>query len=1692
VITVEVPVGATGNVTVYVGGENHTGVIDPVTGKAVVTVDNVSDGDHTIAVEYTGDSNYSANYTVANMTVEKVKSDSEIIVVDHGNGTVVVVVGDNATGNVTIKVGDKEFNGTVVDGTAVITVEDITPGVHDVEVIYSGDDSHTNATVGANITAPKYDAGMNVTVGEAKEGEPIVITVEVPVGATGNVTVYVGGENHTGVIDPVTGKAVVTVDNVSAGDHTIAVEYTGDSNYSGNYTVANMTVEKSKIDSDLTVVDYGNGTVVVVVGDNATGNVTIKVGDKEYNATVIDGKAVVTLDNITPGIHDVEVIYSGDDSHTNATVGANITAPRYDAGMNVTVGEAKEGEPIVITVELPVGATGNVTVYVGGENHTGVIDPVTGKAVVTVDNVSAGVHTIAVEYTGDSNYSANYTVVNMTVEKVKSESDLTVVDYGNGTVVVVVGDNATGNVTIKVGDKEFNGTVVDGTAVITVEDITPGVHEVEVIYSGDDSHTNATVGANITAPRYDAGMNVTVGEAKEGEPIVITVELPGDATGNVTVYVGGKEFNATVENGKAVVTVDNVSAGVHTIAVEYTGDSNYSGNYTVANMTVEKAKSDLEIIVVDHGNGTVVVVVGDNATGNVTVKIGDKEFNTTVVDGVAVVNITDVVPGNHTVEVIYSGDDSHTNATVEANITAPKYDTGMNVTVGEAKEGEPIVITVELPVGATGNITVYVGGENHTGVIDPVTGKAVVTVDNVSAGDHTIAVEYTGDSNYSANYTVANMTVEKAKSDSEIIVVDYGNGTVVVVVGDNATGNVTIKVGDKEFNGTVVDGTAVITVEDITPGIHDVEVIYSGDDSHTNATVEANITAPKYDAGMNVTVGEAKEGEPIVITVELPGDATGNVTVYVGGKEFNATVEDGKAVVTVDNVSAGDHTIAVVYDGDSNYSGNYTVANMTVEKSKIDSDLTVVDYGNGTVVVVVGDNATGNVTIKVGDKEYNATVIDGKAVVTLDNVTPGIHDVEVIYSGDDAHTNATLNTTIDVSKGITPITVEVDSIHVGDNAIVKVTLAKDANGNVTIEIDGKTYTKEIVDGVAIFEIENLIAGEKSVFATYGGGDYYASAHASNQFNVSKVDSSLTVEVGDVKVGENVTVTVHVPKDATGQVLIDIDGVGYYVNVTDGVGTIQIPYLENGTYDMALTYVGDDKYLPSSNSDTFKVEKIASFVIPIANNIVVGENENIILTVPIDATGNVTVVIDNEEFNFNLNNGLLSAVYREGEKYSVAVSGGNGELVISGLPKGEYFVSVRYNGDYKYLPSENVTTFIVSKQNTPMNVIDQGNGTIEVILPSDAVGNVTVSDGLNNYTAEVINGTAVINLENTTPGKHEVVVKYDGNDEYSSNTTNIVVDIPKYDTPISVETANISVGETETVIVTLPEDATGTVTIEINGKEYTTTEIIAGKATFKVDGLAFGNKTVAVKYSGDNNYNDNYTTGQFVVSKVPSTIHAVGKDINVGTDEIITAFVPNDAHGRVLVNINDVGYYGDIINGKANIIIPELPSGIYTAEVIFEGDDKYLPSETQLRFTVSKVNTPISATGDEIPQGKDATVVVKVPSDATGTVTITIDNKQYTTEVKDGKAVFTVPGLVKGDYDVNASYSGDKKYDANDTITEVEVYFNETPAHPEDVNHHKMDNGRSSSLDSYATGNPIIALLLVLLAIGSTQIRRFKK
>jgi hypothetical protein len=252
----------------------------------------------------------------------------------------------------------------------------------------------------------------------------------------------------------------------------------------------------------------------------------------------------------------------------------------------------------------------------------------------------------------------------------------------------------------------------------------------------------------------------------------------------------------------------------------------------------------------------------------------------------------------------------------------------------------------------------------------------------------------------------------------------------------------------------------------------------------------------------------------------------------------------------------------------------------------------------------------------------------------------------------------------------------------------------------------------------------------------------------------------------------------------------------------------------------------------------------------------------------------------------------------------------------------------------------------------------------------------------------------------------------------------------------------------------------------------------------------------VRFDGGDYYEWNSTTASFTVSKVPSTIKATAKDITTGSDEVITVTVPKDATGQVLVDIDGVGYYGEIINGKAKVIIPKLPAGKYTAKVFYDGDDKYLPSKTTVKFTVNKAKAPVSATGDAVIVGEDASIVVKLPNDATGTVTITVAGKTYTTSVINGEARFKVPGLSEGDHKVKVHYSGDENYDSNDTVTTVIIEDadednNETADDVSSVNEVSKIN-KGISLSDYPTGNPLLILLLVLLAIGTSQIRRFRK
>lgn len=135
--------------------------------------------------------------------------------------------------------------------------------------------------------------------------------------------------------------------------------------------------------------------------------------------------------------------------------------------------------------------------------------------------------------------------------------------------------------------------------------------------------------------------------------------------------------------------------------------------------------------------------------------------------------------------------------------------------------------------------------------------------------------------------------------------------------------------------------------------------------------------------------------------------------------------------------------------------------------------------------------------------------------------------------------------------------------------------------------------------------------------------------------------------------------------------------------------------------------------------------------------------------------------------------------------------------------------------------------------------------------------------------------------------------------------------------------------------------------------------------------------------------------------------------------------------------------------------------------------------------VEKIKPPVAVDAPEITVGEDGVITVTVPEDATGTITVEIEGKTYTQEIKDGKAVFTVPGLEEGIHAFKAYYSGDNKYLPADTIGSIKVDSTNKTDEPDKPALHVV-------LAKRETGNPLYMIYIILLVMGTAQFRRFNE
>ena len=220
-----------------------------------------------------------------------------------------------------------------------------------------------------------------------------------------------------------------------------------------------------------------------------------------------------------------------------------------------------------------------------------------------------------------------------------------------------------------------------------------------------------------------------------------------------------------------------------------------------------------------------------------------------------------------------------------------------------------------------------------------------------------------------------------------------------------------------------------------------------------------------------------------------------------------------------------------------------------------------------------------------------ATVLNynGKATWNIINLPAGTYPAFAFYLGNENYTSVNTSDVFHVRALPSKIYIETQDIYVGEDEFITVTVGpSDATGHVTITVNGKQYTSKIVNGTATFMIPGLKAGQYPVVATYSGDDKYLPSNTAGKFNVLKTKPDISVDSPDINVGEDGTVTVMLPEDATGTVTIVIEGKTYISKVENGVAIFIVPGLNVGEHDIKVYYSGDDKYLPINTTGDINV------------------------------------------------------------------------------------------------------------------------------------------------------------------------------------------------------------------------------------------------------------------------------------------------------------------------------------------------------------------------------------------------------------------------------------------------------------------------------------------------------------------------
>ncbi|HDC4361011.1 TPA: Ig-like domain-containing protein [Enterobacter hormaechei] len=1478
-----------------------------------------------------------------------------------------------------------------------------------------------------------------------------------------------------------TAAPAVTINTISGDNMLNAAEAAQDLTLSGTSTAeAGQTVN---------VTFNGNQYTAQV---QANGSWTLDVPAADL-AGIADGSAAVTVT-----VSDK----AGNPASAGASVLVDTTVPQIT--FNIVAGDdivniAEHGQALIVTGKVTGAQAGDViTLTLNGKDYTAMLDGAgnwsVGVPAADVGALVNGDQTISATLTdkaGNSTSTTHAFDVSLTapviaINTLAVDDVINATEKGQDLLISGTSNQPDGTrITVTLNGISYAATTdASGNWSVTVPAANVSVLG-EASYSvtasvtdtaGNSANTSHSVLVDSALPQVTINAVATddvINAAEVASGQTLSGKVSGAASGDtVTIGIGGNTYTATVQddlswsvnvasdvltaigNGDLTVTASVTNGHGNT----GTGERDITIDASLPGLRVDTVAGDDVINSIEHGQNLIITGSSDGlASGSaLTVTVNGKTYAATVLaDGTwtAAIPAADVgALSAGTITVTVDGQSAAGNpvsishdvkvdlAAVAISINPIASDDVINA----AEKGADLVLS-----GSTTNVeenqtvTITFGGKLYTATVDA-SGNWTATVPSADLGglkdgDASVQVSVTnvnGNSasagrEYSVDATAPTVSIEIVSDNNIINAAEAQQDLVVNGVSNAEAGQtVTVTLNGVDYTTTVqANGSWSVTVPSadigaITDGDYTITAAVAdkaGNPASADRDVLVDTTVPQLTINTvsdDDVINSAEHAQALIVTGSVTGAAAGDVvTVTINNKDYTATLDTsgrwsvGVPAADVSALAAGDYTItAALTDkaGNSNSTKHEVEVNLTAPVLTIDtvSGDDVINSSEKTQDLTITGTASGLaagavVTVMLNGKAYSATVD------TNGQWTTTVPASEVGQLGEALYTVSASATDSVGNSSSTSHTVNVESVLPG---VIINTVAGDDVINAAELATGQTISGTVV---------NAEAGN-TVTVSVGGHSYTATVQDNLTWSVSVPESVLTaLGNGDLTVTASVTNGVGNSGSGERDITIDANLPGLRVDTVAGDDVINS--IEHGqnliitgssdglTAGTALTVTVNGKTYPA----TVLADGTWSAAIPSAD-------------VSALAAGTVTVNVEGQSSAGNpvtINHDVTVDL----ANVAISIDAIASDDVINAAERGADLV---LSGTTSNVEENQIVTITFGGKNYTATVDAEGKWTATV--PSaDLTG---LKDGDASVQVSVTN----VNGNSASAGR-----------EYSVDATAPSVTI---NTIATDDILNASEAQSDLAISgTSTAEAGQTLTVSLNGKDYTTTVSANGSWTLNVPaadlaGLTDGSVTVTAAVSdkaGNPASVDHTLTVDVTVPAV--TIHTVAGDdvINVAEHnqaQIISGSATGAAAGdKVTVTIGgqtyttvldaagnwSVGVPASVISGLSDGSVTVTASVTDAAGNTGSGThnvtvDTGLPS---VSFNAISDDNVLNA----VEKGQDLSVSGTSANLAEGTVvTVTLNGKNYTaTTAADGTWSLTVPaadlaGLGQASYTLNAT------------------------------------------------------------------------